>query len=192
MGAPARNAIAIIAGAGPGTGAAIAKRFAQAYPVVVLARSQSSLDPLVQEIQNGGQTALGIPTDVANVDSMHKAIEKVKAKFGTNVPVSAAIFNMASKFTRKAFLESSKDEFLGSLQTTADGAFNFCQAVLPLMPVDGKEQSSYPPTLIFTGKDPVLLYTSELAKVETQDTASNLIQAPRQRSRAGMDLGPLP
>jgi NAD(P)-dependent dehydrogenase (short-subunit alcohol dehydrogenase family) len=141
--------IAIIAGAGPGTGSAVARRFAQVYPVVVLSRSQSSLDPLVRDITQSGGHALAVPTDVTDPASMSSTMDKVKAEFGSDFSIAAAIYNVASKFTRKPFLEQSQEEFLGSLEPTIKGAFNFAQATLPCML--SQEQAQYPPTLIFTG-----------------------------------------
>lgn len=140
--------IAIIAGAGPGTGSAVARRFARAYPVVLLARSQS-LDALVQDIQGRGGSAIGIPTDVTSASSMTSTIDQIKANFGADVRVAAAIYNVASKFTRKPFLEQSSEDFVGSLAPSIRGAFHFAQATLPLML--GADQTPYPPTLIFTG-----------------------------------------
>ncbi|KAL4941084.1 hypothetical protein BDV06DRAFT_195180 [Aspergillus oleicola] len=141
--------IAIIAGAGPGTGSSVARRFAQTYPVALLSRSQGSLDPLVQDITASGGVALGIPTDVTDLGSMNSAIEQMKAIFGADIRVAAAIYNAAAKFTRKPFLEQGVEEFLGALEPTVKGAFNFAQASLPLMLVDG--EAKYPPTLVFTG-----------------------------------------
>lgn len=141
--------IAIIAGAGPGTGSAVARRFAQAYPVVVLSRSQSSLDPLVRDITQSGGHALAVPTDVTDPLNMSSTMDKVKAEFGSDISIAAAIYNVASKFSRKPFLEQSQDEFLGSLEPTVKGAYNFAQATLPCMLNQDKAQ--YPPTLIFTG-----------------------------------------
>lgn len=40
----APNPFAVIAGVGPGIGAAIARRFASSYPVVLLARKEESFD----------------------------------------------------------------------------------------------------------------------------------------------------
>ncbi|KAJ5223265.1 hypothetical protein N7468_007807 [Penicillium chermesinum] len=141
--------VAIIAGAGPGTGGAIARRFAQAYPVVLLARSQASLDPISRDITANGGSALSIPTDVTSPTSMGSVIDQIKARFGDDADIAAAIYNVASKFTRKPFLETSADEFISSLEPSVKGAFNFAQATLPLMLHGGKGQ--YPPTLIFTG-----------------------------------------
>ncbi|KAF7588102.1 hypothetical protein BBP40_006166 [Aspergillus hancockii] len=153
MAATLRNRIAIIAGAGPGTGAAVSRRFAKAYPVVLLARSRPSLDTLVAEIEESGGSAVGITADVTNPISMGSAINDIRAQFGPNLSVGAAIFNVASKFTRKAFLESSAEEFLGSLEGTAKGAYNFSQSVLPLLLAEnqGDLQPQHPSTLIFTG-----------------------------------------
>ncbi|KAK1141343.1 hypothetical protein N8T08_009134 [Aspergillus melleus] len=154
MASPIPKTIAIIAGAGPGTGAAIARRFAQTYPVVLLARSQTSLDPLVREIDQtkGKGSALGIPTDVTDPQSVESTLAAIKAHYGADLNVAAAVFNVASKFVRKPFLESEGKEFLGSLEGTARGAFHFARAVLPLMreSQDGQGQK-YPSTLIFTG-----------------------------------------
>lgn len=142
--------IAVIAGVGPGTGSAIARRFAQAYPVVLLARSLQSLDPIAKEITQYGGSALSIPTDVTSASGMTSTMDQVKAQFGSDVSIAAAAYNVASKFVRKPFLEQSSEEFLGNLEPSIKGAFNFAQATLPLM-LDAKE-AQYPPTLIFTGR----------------------------------------
>ncbi|PLB45064.1 NAD(P)-binding protein [Aspergillus steynii IBT 23096] len=146
--------IAIIAGAGPGTGAAVARRFAQTYPVVLLSRSASSLDPLVQGINQNGGSALGLPTDVTNPENMTSTMTQIQNHFGADVSIAAAIFNVASKFSRSQFLESGP-EFLDSLEATARGASNFSKAVIPLMLAEGRKDTShgerYSPTLIFTG-----------------------------------------
>ncbi|RAL07820.1 NAD(P)-binding protein [Aspergillus homomorphus CBS 101889] len=145
------KSIAIIAGAGPGTGASIARRFAKAYPVVLLARSPSSLDPLVQGINQAGGSAIGIPADVTNVGVMDSTMKQIESQFGANLTVAAAVFNVAGKFSRSPFLDSGS-EFLSDLESTARGATNFSKAVLPfLLRATESSESSYPPTLVFTG-----------------------------------------
>ncbi|KAK2747753.1 hypothetical protein FQN57_001783 [Myotisia sp. PD_48] len=145
------KSVAIIAGAGPGTGGAIARRFSQAYPVVLLARSQQSLDPLVRDITDNGGSAIGIATDVTSSSSMNSTMDQIKTVFGPDLKVAAAIFNVSGKFTRKPFLEQQAEEFLGGLEPTLKGAFNFAQAALPLMLNEDQSSQKYPPTLIFTG-----------------------------------------
>lgn len=147
--------IAIIAGAGPGTGSAVARRFALSYPVVLLARSEQSLDPLIKDITQSGGSAFGVPTDVTSASSMGLTMDKIKNKFGPDLAVAAAIYNVASKFAMKPFLEQKPEDFIGSLEPSAKGAFNFAQATLPFM-LNG-DQGHYPPTLIFTGIEYVKL-----------------------------------
>ncbi|PKX88346.1 uncharacterized protein P174DRAFT_516587 [Aspergillus novofumigatus IBT 16806] len=109
---------------------AVARRFAEAYPVVLLAQSQLSLNPLVNDItQSGGS---------------------VKIKFSPNLSIAAAIYNVISRFIRKAFLEQSPEAFLGSLKPSNMGAFNFSTGY-------------YPPTLIFTGATAALKGSSRLS-----------------------------
>ncbi|KAJ5474712.1 hypothetical protein N7475_004278 [Penicillium sp. IBT 31633x] len=153
--------IAVIAGAGPGTGSAIARRFAQHYPVVLLARSQQSLDPLVKDIGQRGGSAIGFPTDVSSSSSMSSTMDQIKNKFGPDLTIAAAIYNVASKFMRKPFLEQSREESLGALELSNKGALNFPQATLPFML--GADKRQYPPTLIFTGATASLKGSSGLS-----------------------------
>ncbi|KAJ5338894.1 hypothetical protein N7452_005622 [Penicillium brevicompactum] len=153
--------IAIIAGAGPGTGSAVARRFALSYPVVLLARSQQSLDPLVDDITQNGGSAMGIPTDVTSAASMGLTMDKIKNKFGPEITVAAAIYNVASKFSMKPFLEQKPREFIEMSEPSIKGAFNFAQATLPYM-LNG-DQGQYPPTLIFTGATASLKGSSGLS-----------------------------
>ncbi|KAL2843686.1 NAD(P)-binding protein [Aspergillus pseudoustus] len=154
MASPLSRPIAIIAGAGPGTGAATARRFAQSYPVVLLARTPASLDLLVNSINEDGGSALGLPADVANPDTMSSTMSQIQTHFGPDVTVAAAVFNVASQFSRAPFLNTGA-EFLSSLEATARGASVFARAVIPFMlaGVEAKnaEHKRYPPTIIFTG-----------------------------------------
>jgi NAD(P)-dependent dehydrogenase (short-subunit alcohol dehydrogenase family) len=102
--------IAIIAGVGSGTGAALARRFAKSYPVVLLARNPSNFDNLADEINKSGGEAFGISTDVSSEESVKNAFAKIKEVHG-GAPVAAAIFNASSRPVRKPFLETTVEEF---------------------------------------------------------------------------------
>ncbi|OJD25574.1 hypothetical protein ACJ73_03061 [Blastomyces percursus] len=142
------KAIAVIAGVGAGTGASIARKFAQKYSVAVLARSPTSYQSLVQEISSGGGNAVGINTDVTSVASVKSAFAEISNAF-PGAPVAAAIYNVGGGFVRKPFLELSQEDFTAGYESNAKGAFHFSQAVLPLLL---KSQNlEHPPTLIFTG-----------------------------------------
>lgn len=104
------KALAIIVGVGHGTGAAVAKRFAQEYNVVLLARTAGSFDPVVKEVQSRGGNAFGIATDVSDAKSVKEAFQQISAKY-PGAPVGAAVFNASAGIVRKPFLEVSIEEF---------------------------------------------------------------------------------
>ncbi|KAJ5832442.1 Oxidoreductase short chain dehydrogenase/reductase family [Penicillium riverlandense] len=145
----ASKTLAVIAGVGPGTGASIARIFAKTYPVVLLARSPSSYEPVVKEINSSGGQALGISTDLSDSNSVKAAFDQIAQKYpGTGL--AAAVFNSSGSFSRKPFLEVTEEEYSTSLEAQATGAFRFAKHTLPLL-LQAKGTSPYPPTLIFTG-----------------------------------------
>ena len=102
---------AIIAGVGPGTGAAVARKFAAAYPVALLARNPDNYESLVKEINGNGGKAIGVSTDIASAQSVKDAMNKISKEFG-DIGCAAAIFNAGGGFVRKPFLETTEDEFV--------------------------------------------------------------------------------
>lgn len=71
--------VALVSGVGPGTGAAIARRFARGgYAVAMLARSKERLDELEHEIDH----ARGYQCDVTDEAQLDAAIERVRADLG--------------------------------------------------------------------------------------------------------------
>ncbi|KAF2088870.1 NAD(P)-binding protein [Saccharata proteae CBS 121410] len=142
--------IAIVAGVGPGTGAAVARKFAAQYPVVLLARNPDNFDSLVSEINGAGGKAVGISTDIADAGSIKSAFDGIKKEFGGDVGLAAAVFNASGRFVRKPFLELTEDEFVAGYDVSGKGAFLFSQATMPLL-LNSVSKSKYPPSLIFTG-----------------------------------------
>ena len=110
--ATTKEPIAIIAGVGSGTGAALARRFAKSYPVVLLARNPSNFESLAAEINKSGGTAVGISTDLSSEESVANAFAKIKeSDVCGGAPVAAAVFNASTRPKRKPFLESTAEEF---------------------------------------------------------------------------------
>ncbi len=71
--------VALVTGVGPGTGAAIARRFARGgYSVAMLARSRDRLDALEREVEHSRGYACDV-TDEAQLDA---TIERVRADLG--------------------------------------------------------------------------------------------------------------
>jgi len=104
------KAIAIIAGVGPGTGASVARKFAQAYPVVLLARKPENYESLVKEINSAGGKAVGYSTDVSDEKNVVDTFKEIEKAF-PGVGAAAAVFNVGGSFVRKPFLELTLKEF---------------------------------------------------------------------------------
>ncbi|KAI3327763.1 NAD(P)-binding protein [Xylariaceae sp. AK1471] len=140
---------AVVAGAGPGTGRAVALRFAKAYPVVVMARRPESYQDTVSEINKAGGRAVGISADVADSKSMESAIDTIK-KALPGLKLAAAVYNVSSGYMVKPFLELKPEDLDNSLSGSARGLFNFAQKTIPLL-LDAVPESQYSPTLVITG-----------------------------------------
>lgn len=82
MSAPSSSP-AVIVGAGPGIGAATARRFAAAgHPVAVVGRNRERLDALAAEIAAAGGRAHAFTADVADRASIRAAFAEVRAALG--------------------------------------------------------------------------------------------------------------
>ena len=106
----ASKAFAVIVGVGPGTGAAIATRFAGAYPVACLARNPDSYEPVVQDIKKNGGQAIGISADISQEDSVKAAFEKIKQEYA-GMGCAAAIFNASARPKKQPLLDMTVDDF---------------------------------------------------------------------------------
>ncbi|KAI5863486.1 NAD(P)-binding protein [Durotheca rogersii] len=140
---------AVVAGAGPGTGRAVALRFAKAYPVVLLARTPDSYQSTVAEINQSGGRAIGISTDTSDVKSVASAFEAITKEL-SGLKLAAAIYNVGSGYKRKPFLELDVEDFDASVNPNARGLFNFAQKAIPLL-LEAVPESEHPPTLLITG-----------------------------------------
>jgi NAD(P)-dependent dehydrogenase (short-subunit alcohol dehydrogenase family) len=78
--------VCLITGVGPGTGAALARRFADGYRVAMLARNAERLGELEQQIDG----SVSFPCDVTDVDALTGTVEKIRADLG---PPSVVIHN---------------------------------------------------------------------------------------------------
>lgn len=96
----------------------VAKRFAKAYPVVLLARKEESFKDLVTEINGSGGRAIGIPTDATDAASVKSAFDTIKKEL-PDLKLAAAIYNVGASFGIKPFLEFKLEELDGSLKGNA-------------------------------------------------------------------------
>jgi len=137
--------LAVIAGVGPGLGAALARRYAAEYDIVLLSRSLDSSKEAVNAVEAAGAKAHAFSVDVADTDAVNKAFEKINATGS----VAAAVFNAGGTFKRGPFLELTTDDFRSAIGVNLIGAVNFSQNVLRSF--ENLKDNKHPPSLIFTG-----------------------------------------
>ena len=83
---PMQGRVALVAGASKGIGASTAEAFARAGAAVVLgARNADALQLVVARIESRGGRAIGVRTDVADVDSMRNLVDRALATYGRGV-----------------------------------------------------------------------------------------------------------
>lgn len=122
--------VAIVAGVGPGTGAALARAFArEGYTVGLLSRHAESSDPVAAEIHASGGRTFFVPTDVTKRQSVNDAVATIRSQFG---PVTAIAHN-ASGYGRATFLEMDPEQVRQSFEANVMGAVYLAQAVIPDM-----------------------------------------------------------
>ena len=118
--------VAVVAGVGPGNGAAIARRFVAAgYAVAMLARTPATLDALEKE--SDGTT--GFECDVASPESVARAFAGIRAELGR---VDVLIYNAGSGIF--ADVENiTPEQFEQSWRVNAYGALLCSKQVIPDM-----------------------------------------------------------
>ena len=122
--------VAIIAGVGPGTGAALARAFAkEEYAVGLLSRRAESSTPVAEEIRARGGKALVVPCDVTNRQSVQAAVGEIRNKLGA----ITALAHNASGYGRGRFLEMDPEQVRASFDANVMGAVYLAQAVIPDM-----------------------------------------------------------
>ena len=123
--------IAII-GAGPGLGAAVARRFgSEGYSIALIARNQSKLDAMAAELTTGGFTASAYAADVRTPASLEAALTRAAAELG---PITALQYSpLPSRDYLKPVLEMTPELALEALQFSALGLIHAVRAVLPAM-----------------------------------------------------------
>ena len=110
------NPVALVSGVGPGTGAAIARRFAQGgYQVAMLARNRARLEALEREIASSRAYACDV-TDEARLDATIAAVRRdlgeprvlvhnaVGGAFGNFLEIEPAVLNQNFQVNTMALL----------------------------------------------------------------------------------------
>ncbi|MDO8122577.1 SDR family NAD(P)-dependent oxidoreductase [Isoptericola sp. b490] len=126
-----------IVGAGPGLGAAVARRFgAEGFSVALLSRDQAKLDALAAELGAGGVTARGYAADVRDPATLEDALARAAAELG---PISVLQYSpLPSRDYLEPVLDLTPDLALEALRFSALGLIHAARAVLPAMRTAGE------------------------------------------------------
>ncbi|MFC5278894.1 SDR family NAD(P)-dependent oxidoreductase [Halorubrum rubrum] len=131
----------VVAGAGPGLGASIARKFAaEGCRVALFARSAGYIEELAADLPEPGE-GLAVPVDLADVDRVREGFAAVREAFG---PVDVLV-NHASAASWTGLMDTSVEAFEEAWAVGARGAF-VCsrEAISDMLETGGG-------TVIFTG-----------------------------------------
>jgi NAD(P)-dependent dehydrogenase (short-subunit alcohol dehydrogenase family) len=122
--------VLVVVGAGPGVGAALARRFArEGYAVALVARSASNLEQLAADLEEAGTPTLWAAVDITDEPALSGAIEGFAERLGR---IDVLHFN-PSVFRHADPLHLSPDELLEDLRVGAGALLTAVQAARPAM-----------------------------------------------------------
>lgn len=126
-----------IVGAGPGLGAAVARRFgAEGFSIALISRDQAKLDGLAAQLEAAGLTARGYSADVRDPASLEAALARAAADLG---PITVLQYSpLPSRDYLKPVLDLTPELALEALSFSALGLIHAARAVLPAMRAAGE------------------------------------------------------
>jgi NAD(P)-dependent dehydrogenase (short-subunit alcohol dehydrogenase family) len=135
---------AVIAGIGPGLGAALARKFGkEGCHVGLLARSADSMERLVGELEHKGVQAMGVLCDIAEPPEVVDAFQHIRERLG---PISILVNNASGGGPwNRGLIDTTLEDFEAGWRVSAYGALLCCKETVPDMLKLGGG------TILFTG-----------------------------------------
>src|SRR5690242_9810999 len=132
--------IAII-GAGPGLGAAVARRFGrEGFSVALISRNQERLDGLAATLAQDGVQAQGFAADVRDPDSLTAALEKATAALG---PIEVLQYSpLPEKHFMRPVMETTPRDLVGPIEFSVYGPVAAVHQVVPGMRFLGQDRGT--------------------------------------------------
>jgi NAD(P)-dependent dehydrogenase (short-subunit alcohol dehydrogenase family) len=121
-----KGRVALVTGAGPNIGRAIATTLAQAGAFVLCNDvDQSAADGAARSAIDAGGSARSLPLDITNPEAVHKAVAEASAQHG----LIDILVNNAAITIPKGILDISYEEWCRVIEVNLTGMFLCCQAV---------------------------------------------------------------
>lgn len=118
--------VAVVTGGNTGLGEAFARALSEVGAgVVVAARTRGRSESVVEEISDGGGTAVAVDLDVTDPDSVRSMISEVNERLG---PIDVLVNNAGICYHRPA-VEVPREEWLDVFDVNVHGLWNCAQAV---------------------------------------------------------------
>ncbi len=137
--------LCVVAGAGPGMGYAIAKRFAgEGYDIVLLARNGAALQAAadsLRAISPAGVAFKGISVDLTDADDIARVFETIRTTMGEP---NVLVYN-AARWHETPTMEIDPKTFTADLALSVTGGLACAQQVYPAMQARGTG------SMLFTG-----------------------------------------
>jgi len=148
--------VALIIGAGDGTGGAIAHRFArEGYAVCVTRRSKDSLQALVDDIIKGGGHAHGFASDARKEEEVVALVDLIESTIG---PIEVLVFNIGANVPCSILEETARKYFKIWEMACLGGFLNGREVARRMVTRQDRKQ-----TIIFTGATASLRGSSHFA-----------------------------
>jgi NAD(P)-dependent dehydrogenase (short-subunit alcohol dehydrogenase family) len=130
-----------IVGAGPGLGAAVARRFgAEGFAVGLVSRNQDRADGLAAQLVGEGIQAKGFAADVRNPAALARALESVTETLG---PIEVLQYSpLPQKDFMRPVLETTPADLVGPVEFSIYGPVAAVHQVIPGMRFLGKNRGT--------------------------------------------------
>ena len=123
--------VCIVTGVGDGTGAALARRFAQGgYQVAMIARNTERLEALQHEIDD----ARAYECDISDLDMLAATVQQIRADMGT----PTVLIHNAVSATFKTFLEADYQELERNFRVNTTSLYQLARELAPAMIESGQ------------------------------------------------------
>ena len=165
--------VAIVTGGSGGIGKEISRCLAElGWAVVVNYRSQSSrADAVVEAIQAAGGKAIAVKGDIADLDDCNALIQTALSTFGG---LRLLVNNASPKLSTKPFSSLDWADLEHHLEVQLHGAFNLCQACIPVMKERGYGKIVNITSEVLDGAPPAQWTSYNVAKASLQALSKSL------------------